>query len=317
MAGLKPSESSYVSDCSAAPPVPSMNSPLRLSTGIDRLDASLGGGLIPGTLTVVVGASGIGKTQLGLQFLDAGRKQEGRAGIIFDMSARIDSQCHAEYAERMFGWSMRDHGQERFLADGFFDADRICGDYLHVFDQRGRRVTQRDMGFDAWHDWQAELAAKLERTIDFFYANFVRGARRAVIDGIEPVERQSESIQFELFQYVYHQVLRKESAWVARDLFRQSFRAHAATIERHAYDHRRVGAVLLSTAHESMLEPMIERPLVDGDLLAAANTLIYMGKLRDGDKLSRGMFIAKHRGSACSEEILRFTIGERGIRLAD
>ncbi len=285
--------------------------------GVDRLDESLGGGLIAGALTVIVGASGIGKTQLGMQFLDAGRGQEGRAGIIFDMSTRIDSQGHAAYADRMFDWPIRDHGCERFSADRFFDADRICGDYLHVFDQRGRGVTRRDMDFDAWHDWQAELAAHLERTIDFFYGNFVRGARRAVIDGIEPVERQSESIQLELFEYVYQQVLRKESAWVARDLFRQSYRAHAETIERHAYDHRQVGAVLLLTAHESMLEPMIERPLADGDLLAAANTLIYMGKIRDGDKLARGLFIAKHRGSACSDEILRYTIGERGICMAD
>ena len=44
----------------------------RLSTGIDGLDELLGGGLMPGTLTVVVGASGIGKTQLGLQFAAAG-----------------------------------------------------------------------------------------------------------------------------------------------------------------------------------------------------------------------------------------------------
>ena len=38
----------------------------RQSTGITGLDAMLGGGLIPGTLTVVVGATGIGKTQVGL-----------------------------------------------------------------------------------------------------------------------------------------------------------------------------------------------------------------------------------------------------------
>ena len=44
----------------------------RLSTGVPGLDERLGGGLIPGTLTVVVGASGIGKTQLGLQFAHAG-----------------------------------------------------------------------------------------------------------------------------------------------------------------------------------------------------------------------------------------------------
>ena len=35
-------------------------------------------GCLPGTLTVVVGSTGIGKTQFGLQFARAGLKQEGR-----------------------------------------------------------------------------------------------------------------------------------------------------------------------------------------------------------------------------------------------
>jgi hypothetical protein len=128
-------------------------------------------------------------------------------------------------------------------------------------------------------------------------------------------ERPSESIQFEMFEYVYHQILRKDSDWVARNLFRQSFRAHAETIERHAYDCHRIGAMLLATSHETMLDTLIERPLVDGDVLAAANTLIYLGKLRDGSQLSRGLFIAKHRGSPCSDAVTRFTIGDRGIHL--
>ncbi len=287
----------------------------RLSTGVDGLDARLGGGLIPGTLTLVVGATGIGKTQLGMQFANQGRHQEGTRGIVFDMSARIDSQNHANYARRMFDWPLDSHGGQRFSADGFFDAGRAVGEYLRVFEQQGRRVTQQELGFDAWHDWQVELAAQLELTIDFFYSNFVRGARRAVIDGIEPVKRQNQSIQFELFEYVYHQILRKESAWVARDLFRQSYREHADEIERQTYDPSQIGAMLLSTSHETMLDDLISRPLVDGDALAAANTLIYMGKIRDGDRFSRGLFVAKHRGSACSDEILRFTIDDRGIRL--
>ncbi len=288
---------------------------MRLSTGVPGLDEKLGGGLLPGTLTVVVGASGIGKTQLGLQFASAGRQQEGRGGLVFDMSSRIDSQSHAPYAQRMFGWNIAAHAHERFDAERFFDPARPMGDQLHVFDHQGKRVTQRDLGFDAWHDWQAELAAKLELTIDFLYGNFVRGARRVVIDGIEPADRPSESIQFELFEYIYHQVLRKESAWVARDLFRQHFRTYADAIERHAYDHREIGALLLSTSHETMLDALIERPLTDGDVLATANTLIYMGKTRDGNKLGRGLFIAKHRGSACSDEILPYAIDDAGVRL--
>lgn len=292
-----------------------MNSPARLSTGAAGLDDLLGGGLIPGTLAVVVGASGIGKTQLGLQFAHAGRRQEGRPGVVFDCSARIDPQGHAHYAQRMFGWTLAEHASGPLSTVDYFDPARAVGDYLHVFDLRGRRVTQSEVGFDAWHDWQAELAAKLESTIDFFYANFVRGARRAVIDGIEPARRPSQSIQLELFEYVYHQILRKDSDWVARDLFRQAFRTHAATIERHAYDCNQVGAMLLLTAHEAMLDELIERPLSDGDPLAVANTLIYMGKIRDGQKISRGLAIAKHRGSACSDEIVRYQIDDGGIRL--
>src|SRR5439155_20708937 len=78
----------------------------RLATGVEGLDNLLGGGLLPGTLTVVAGATGIGKTQLGLQFARAGQGQEGRCGIIFDMTCRGDSQSHADYARRIFGWEL-------------------------------------------------------------------------------------------------------------------------------------------------------------------------------------------------------------------
>src|SRR6476469_6118518 len=74
----------------------------RQTTGVDGLDDLLGGGLLPGTLTVVVGATGIGKTQLGLQFAQAGVAQENRRGVLFDCSSRGDSQNHAAYAQRMF-----------------------------------------------------------------------------------------------------------------------------------------------------------------------------------------------------------------------
>ena len=292
-----------------------MTSPPRYSTEVPGLDECLGGGLLPGTLTAIVGASGIGKTQLGLQFAQAGESQEGRRGVIFDLSVRIDPQSHVPYAQRMFGWDIAEHQHQRFDAEKAFDSDRAVGDYLHVFDRTGRRVTQSELGFDGWHDWQAELAAKLEITIDFFYSNFSRGARRVVVDGIEPAARPSESIQFELFEYIYHQVLRKEYDWVARDLFRQSFRAHREAIDAHAYDASQVCGVLLITAHETMLDDLLERPLVDGDPLATANTLIYMGKMREGNKLARGLFIAKHRGSACSDEIQRYTINDQGVRL--
>ena len=243
----------------------------RLSTGVAGLDELLGGGLIPGTLTVAAGATGIGKTQLGLQFAHAGFAQEGPRGIVFDMTARIDSQSHGEYARRMFDWRLcpfDDNADDGVHAgqEAIFDPARTLGDYLHVFDHQGRRVLRSDLPDDAWLDWQAELAAKLRLSIAFFYANFTRGVRRAVIDGIEPAARASDSIQMELFEYVYHQIIRKESAWVARDLFRERYRANAETVAAHAYDVSQVACLLLYTCHETMLDRLIEAPLTDGDL---------------------------------------------------
>ena len=271
---------------------------------------------MPGTLTVLVGSTGIGKTQFGLQYAAAGAAQEGRTGIVFDMSARGDPQSHADYARRMFGWELRPEDPEGMVDPArFFDPKRRQGDYLHVFDVRGRRVTRSDVDFDTWHDWQAHLARRLNASIGFFYGNFTRGVRRAVIDGVEPVDRPSDSIQFELFEYVYHQILRKDPEWVARDLFREHYRANADEAAQHVYDPAAVGCVLLYTAHETTLDALIERPLAEGDLLSNANTLIYLGKIREGTRFRRAMYIAKHRGSACTDEILPYRINEHGLAL--
>lgn len=277
----------------------------------------MGGGLLPGTLTVLAGATGIGKTQFGVQFSQAGLDQEGRRGVIFDMACRGDAQSHAEYARRMFQWELRHADSSRPPSiEGFFELERLQPDYLHVFDYHGRRVTRRDLGFEAWQDWQVELAKKLDVTIAFFYGNFVRGVRRTVVDGVEPAERAAESIQFDLFEYVYHQILRKDAEWVARDLFRQHYRVHAAQVEQAAYDPSQVACLLLYTTPETMLEELIVRPLDEGDLLSNANTLIYLGRVRDGNKLGRAMYIPKHRGSACTDEIVPYTIDDRGLRIA-
>jgi KaiC/GvpD/RAD55 family RecA-like ATPase len=288
----------------------------RLSTGIPQLDELLGGGLLPGRLTVVVGSTGIGKTQLGIQFAQAGAQQEGKPGIIFDMTARGDSQSHAEYAERMFGRKLNgvDPAAKPSLAN-FFAADRSHGDFLHVFDRRGKRVTRGDLDFDAWHEWRAEVNARLNGAIAFFYGNFVGGARRAVIDGIEPVGKPSDSIQLELFEYVYHQILRKDSEWVARDLFRERYRENAEAVEKSQYNHEQIGCLLLYTSAETMLDEMIRRPLDEGDLLANANTIIQMGKVPDGNRVRRALHVAKHRGSAASDQIVPFRITDHGLQL--
>ncbi len=288
----------------------------RLSTGIASLDERLGGGLLPGTLTVVVGSTGIGKTQLGLQFAHAGLAQEQRRGILFDMASRGDSQNHDAYARRMFDWAIEQAPlPEQLSLEGFFDTDRRVGDYLHVFHQQGRRVTRADLDEEEWRQWQGELTRRLSASIAFFYGNFVRGVRRAVVDGIEPVDRPSESIQIEMFEYIYHQIFRKDPEWVARDLFRQDFRRRADEAAAHRYDPDQVACMLLVTSHETTLDGLIERPLDEGDVLSGANTIIYLGKIREGTRFYRAMYVAKHRGSRCPDEILPYRINDRGISL--
>lgn len=288
----------------------------RLSTGIAALDECLGGGLLPGTMTVVVGSSGIGKTQLGVQFANAGLVQEGQRGIIFDLATRVDAQGHDAYAKRIADWPLCPClVEENIHYPQFFEPESAPGDYFRPFSYSGRRVTRRDMDFYDWNEWKAELTKHLGATIAFAYGNFVRGVRRFIMDGIEPVAHQGESIQFELLEYVYHQVLRKDADWVARDLFRQFYRENEEKIAAHRYDKNDVGCMVLYTSPESSLDAMIEKPLDEGDLLAGANTIIYMGKIRDGVRFRRAMYVAKHRGSICPDEILMYDISDAGLNL--
>ncbi|MCA9079327.1 MAG: recombinase RecA [Planctomycetaceae bacterium] len=289
----------------------------RQSTGIPELDSALGGGLLPGTMTVVYGATGIGKTQLGLQYAWAGREQEGEPGILFDMTSRGDSQSHQEYAERLYQWTLRVRppALDEFQPSDVWQRDRARWDALHLFRQTGKRVTLSDLGFDEQRAWKADLNRKLHETIAFFYGNFVHGVRRCIIDGVEPTDRASDSFQYDLFEYVYHQILHKEDAWVARDLFRAGYRAEAELVAEHRYNHRQLGCLMLATSHEVMLEELISRPIASGDLFANANTIIYMGKVRDGAKMGRALHIAKHRGSACDDSIIPFEVRAEGLKL--
>ncbi len=291
-----------------------MTTSARQSTGIARLDQALGGGLIPGTLTVVMGATGIGKTQLGVSYCYAGQNQEGQTGIIFDLTTRGDSQNQVEYAERMCDWTLR----QRQLIDRIdpaivWDKEQIRSDYLHVFHRGGRRVTIGEMEPQQWQEFKADLMRRLDQTIAFFYGNFVHGVRRAVIDGVEPTDKDADSFQFHLFDYLYHQILRKEHDWLARDLFRVHFRSQQELVEQNPYNHQDIGGMLLYTSHEVMLDDLISRPIQSGDVLSNANTIIMLGKTRDGNKIGRSMYVAKHRNSACEDSILPYQITERGI----
>ncbi|WP_435008249.1 RAD55 family ATPase [Tundrisphaera lichenicola] len=284
--------------------------------GIEGLDRMLGGGLMPGTLTVLAGATGAGKTQLGLRWADQGREAEGHRGVICDLSSRGDAQNHEPYALDQFGWDLREHKAEGPVEVGpIWDLEHEPGDYFHPFARAGRRVTRRDLEPDEWHAWKSDLARVLRGAAAYFYSQFVRGSRRVVVDGIEPTERFAESIQFEFFEYLYQHVLRKEDEWAAREVFRELYRANAEKVHAHRYDHRSIGCLYLYTTPHVLLDDMMAQPIGEGDVFSNANTIILMGRTKEAGRMGRALYVAKHRGSAASEEIRPYRLTDRGLEI--
>jgi len=281
---------------------------------IEAMDRELGGGLLPGTLTVVAGATGIGKTQLGLRWAEAGLRTEGSRGLICDLTSRGDSQNHIVYARNQLGWELQPYPLTPSPAfEHAWDESRPLGAYFHPVERAGRRVSRSDLEPEAWHEWKAELAKILRCAVGFFYQHFARGVRRVVFDGLEPTERFSESIQFEFFEYIYHHVLRKDSDWAAREWLREQFRVHAHKVDQHPYDHRQIGCMYLYTTPHVMLDDLLTQPIGQGDIFSNANTIILMGRTRHNGRMGRALAITKHRGSAHGDEIRPYRITEKGL----
>ena len=57
-----------------------------------------------------------------------------------------------------------------------------------------------------------------------------------------------------------------------------------------------------------MLDQLLGRPIESGDVLSNANTIILMGKVREGLTMGRALYVAKHRGSPCDETIVPFDV---------
>lgn len=261
---------------------------------------------------MVIGATGVGKTQLAMAFREAGRKQEGQPGTIIDLSSRGDSQNHAGYGERMFGTPMTTANPARDELPDPFGSGRP-EDVLPFLGYGGSRVLRSQMDVDQWHTWQSELNRRLPFLSHFVYGHLVHGTRRFIVDGIEPQSDRSDSLQLDLLESIYHRMLRKEHDWLAREVFRERYRDLSGHVMQYAFDHQHAAGMVLVTTTESMLDQLMMRPLADGDLAAGANTVILMGRVLQDGRMQRGLYIAKHRGSAADDRIIPFSINDGGL----
>ena len=286
----------------------------RQKFGYEPLDSLLGGGLLPGTLTVIAGATGAGKTQLGLSWAHQGLKADGHLGSIMDLTSRGDSQNHAGYLADRYGLDLSafdgnipsDLGQ-------VFDRNLAWGDYFHPFYRAGKRVTRNDLDADDWHNWKVELGRTLRLAGFFLYGSMIRGSRRIMVDGVEPTDKFSESIQFEFFEYVYHQILRRDHDWAARELLREQFLKNLSNVNSQGYEQNQVGCLYLYTTQHKFVEELIDQPITEGDIFANANTILLMGRTREPGRLGRALCVIKHRGSACGDEIVPYRITDEGF----
>jgi RecA/RadA recombinase len=291
----------------------------RVSTGLPKLDAMLGGGLLPGTLTVVYGATGIGKTHLGLTFCDHGRAADGARGVVLDMNGRGDSQQHDEYAARLFDWALTPwtHAVTP-MADPYPPPDQMTAFYCNALKWVGRvrdfQVATADGGTEFDWNWKAAYNHALYTVRPFLYFHCAAGTRRVVVDGVEPMDSPADSIQFFMFDELYRKIVHRDAETLGMEICLPVWK-HREFIDAHRYAHDAITTLLLVTTEETRLEDLLARKVATGDIGATANTILVLGSERVGHRLARMLCVVKHRGSAMSDEIVEYRIGAQGLEL--
>src|SRR5262249_42598681 len=159
--------------------------------------------------------------------------------------------------------------------------------------------------------WKATYARALYTARPFFYFHFAAGARRVVIDGIEPFA-SDDSIQLHIIDELYRKVIHRDAETLGMEICLPVWQ-HRAFIDAHLSDHASVATLALVTTEETRLDDLIARKVGAGDLGAVANTVLLMGREKVANRIGRFVAVAKHRGSAMSDEIVEFRVGDRGL----
>ena len=106
---------------------------------------------------------------------------------------------------------------------------------------------------------------------------------------------------------------REDTGKIFKRKLREQYRAHAPRVQAHRYDHRAIGCLYLYTTASVFLDDLIAQPLGEGDIFSNASTIILMGRTRQEGRVGRALYVAKHRGSACGDDILPYRMTAHGI----
>jgi circadian clock protein KaiC len=144
----------------------------RVSTGVPALDDSLEDGYWPGSTTLIVGPSGVGKTLMGLQFLFAGA-QKKEPGVLLTLQ---ENRTQLARILDRFGWSI-DDPHVRILDRSPVDvyADELVYELLDAIEAVGARRIVVDSYTDL-----ARVSPDRLRLNEFSYSLVQRCARRGV-----------------------------------------------------------------------------------------------------------------------------------------
>jgi circadian clock protein KaiC len=144
----------------------------RITTGIGGLDAMMGGGLWPGSATMVAGPSGSGKTIMGLHFIYGGAAR-GERGIIATLQ---ENPTQLGRLRTGLGWPTADPAVEVMYRS---PVDIYIDEWVHDLLEAVERTRARRVLIDSLADLQ--LAAVDEtRFREFMYSLIQRFSRQGI-----------------------------------------------------------------------------------------------------------------------------------------
>jgi circadian clock protein KaiC len=138
----------------------------RVSTGVNRLDEMLEGGMPRGTATMIAGAAGTGKTLLGLHFITTGASQN-EPGVIVTFQ---ENPVQLREIARSFGWNLEAMEQQGLLVHLYQSPVEIQPDiHTDLVKESVQRVRARRVLIDSLRDLEIATPDKV-RYRDYVYS---------------------------------------------------------------------------------------------------------------------------------------------------